>query len=219
MLLIDILKEYLLIAKHRSLRKKYATPPERWCKGKKGCILLLPGWHETFHAFLHLSDILNKEGFEIHTIENFDSRNKVADLAKLAAKEINSIPSDSIILLSHSKGGIVAKYLLDNFPEIREKVICLISIAVPYGGTITGNLKFHNVHELLPNSSIIKNLQSEVEPSIIYNFYPMWDNHVIPNKSMVFPGTYNKEIKVKGHTRILESDELAQEIISVLDQL
>jgi len=67
---------------------------------------------------------------------------------------------------------------------------------------------------MIPNSEIIQNVLSENKNNgKIINFYPSLDNHVVPNKDLILEGAKNIEMKVVGHTRILEDEELLNEII------
>lgn len=216
MLLLDIIDEYKLIAKTKTLRTVYKNPPENWKEGTKGDIVIVPGWHESWHAFLFLANNLNDNGYKIHVIENFITTNKCAELAKLVADKVTQIDSTNIILLAHSKGGIVAKYALDNHSIIKNNVYKIITIASPFKGTYTGYLSFHNIDELLPDSNIITQLIPEVSNSKVFNFYPKWDNHIIPNKNLRLDGAHNKVIDINGHTRIMEAAELITSLLKIL---
>jgi len=50
----------------------------------------------------------------------------------------------------------------------------------------------------------------------IYNIYPTFDNLVIPNSSLKLDNARNIKIDIVGHTRILESKELLNELDKIL---
>ncbi len=216
MLPVDLVQEYLLIAKHTKRKHAKIAPPQSWCVGDKGHIIIIPGWHGSYHSLFTLADALNKEGFCIHTLQNVHTTDKISAMAEALYQMIISLPKGEVTLIAHSKGGIVEKYLLDNFPDIVSSVKNIISIATPFKGTVFGNLKFHNVEELKPDSDIIKNLKRERIYTNYYNFYPTWDNHVLPNESLLLEGAHNIQININGHTRVLESPELIDKIKAVL---
>lgn len=216
MLFVDIIKEYFLICKLRLAPILYKNKPAHWSLGDKGNIILVPGLHETYHFLYKIADHLNALGYKIHLIENFDPNEKVELLAKKLEKEILNVNMDNIILLSHSKGGLTAKYFLDK-SICSEKVKLSISIAIPYGGSIFGYLPFHSMGELSPSSTLITQLSKDKNNlAKIYNFYPKFDNHIIPNKNLILDGAKNIVIDINGHTRILESELLLKEIVEIL---
>lgn len=216
MLILDIINEYKLIAKYKNLRRTIKNPEEAWSKGTKGDIVIVPGWHETWHAFIYIANILNKEGYRIHVIDDFYTIRTCDELAQLVVKKVKELNGTNIVLLSHSKGGIVAKYALDKYKEIKDNVYKIIAIASPFKGTYTAYLNFHNIDELKPDSKIITELVPEISNSRIYNYYPKWDNHIIPNKNLHLDGAFNKVININGHTRIMESQELGTELLKLL---
>lgn len=216
MLAIDIFKEYIFIHKAKLL-SAFKNKPSSWNKGTKGNAILVPGFYESFHYLWKIADELNKLGYKIHLIEDFKSTDKVEVASEKIEATVRKINKGEIVLIAHSKGGVVSKYFLDN-SKLSTKIKYSISIASPYNGSLLASSGHHNLFELKLGSSLIKNIQSnKTNLKKIYNFYPKFDNHIIPNSSMVLPGAKNKMIDVNCHTRILESDLLIESILNIVD--
>jgi hypothetical protein len=205
--------EYLNIVKKHIEALFFINPPKKWREGTRGDIVLLPGFAETWVFFRTIGNGLNLLGYRIHTIgslgRNFDSIN--VSVAKVK-KFIESNHLQNIILLSHSKGGIIAKTLLDD-PELSMIIKQSISIAVPYRGSFLGYTQILSLHEFTPTSTIIKEVNRlSVNNSKIINLYPKIDNHVIPNKNLLLEGANNICVNIIGHNRVLETKETFEKI-------
>lgn len=212
----DLLHEHYLFLKLKVVSLLKTKTPNEWNTGTRGDMVLIPGFYENYYFLRKIGDDLNKAGYKIHVIPNFDPNEKVHCIYKKLEETIKNIKSNEIILVSHSKGGIVAKYLLDN-SKYSNKVKCSISIATPYGGSVFAHICIQNIFELRPNSKLIKQINENNENlSKIYNFYPVFDNLVVPNQNLLLNGCTNEMIEITGHTRILESNALINRIKSIL---
>lgn len=206
-LIIGFIIEYLLILKIHvvSLGK---TPPAKWSVGNKGDIILVLGFGETWRFLENIGNHLNQLGFRIHTIPEF-SYNTLPISSSVQKLEdfVEYKNLTKVILLSHSKGGLIAKRYIDKGSNAM-KVIRLFSIASPYQGTIWGYLYFFSLFEIAPDSlDIHKILSHTTNNKKIINIYAKWDNHIIPYKNAVLPGAVNKQIDVVGHTRVITAKE------------
>lgn len=217
MIIVDLIKEYALIARLMltSLFKK--SLPEEWKTGDKGDVILIQGLHSTYLALAYVGNFLNSRGYKIHTIPNLTSVETIEQAASKLESTVKSIDKPNLILVSHSKGGLISKYFLDHSQQ-NNKVRYSFSIATPYSGSLLGMTKIHNIHELGLKSSLILDLgKNKQNVSKIVNFYPKFDNHVIPNKSLLLDGATNIPIDVNGHTNILTSTQLTEQLGALLD--
>jgi triacylglycerol esterase/lipase EstA (alpha/beta hydrolase family) len=206
MLLINIIQDYLLILRYK-LSGLILTLPKNYKKGEKGDILLIVGFNGVWTSLKTIADEFNKQGYRIH----FPQFNTHASLQKITEDINQYIESKKIkefSIISHSKGGIVSRLLLD---ELNTKINKVFNIATPNEGTIFGYIPLFNLHELKPNSRLIKTLKA-LKVKKIVNIYSRFDNHVIPNSSLRLEGSTNIKVNVVGHTRILESKETLIEI-------
>ncbi len=205
--------EYLLILKNFV---NYNPLPQSWRNGTRGNVLLLPGVYENAHFFLQLGSELNTNGFRVHQIDSLVNQSMSVDQYCTTIKQfINNNQLNKVILLAHSKGGLIAKSLLID-PSINKKIFKTICIATPFGGSWLSKL-IPGGRDLAPNSSLIKKLDSNKQYNhLIHNLYPIFDNHVIPNRHLFLQGAKNYQVDVIGHTRILENKETINLIKKIL---
>ena len=199
--------EYLLIVKLK-LAGLSSTIPASWLQGSKNPVVVIPGFHETFWFLKKLVVFFNFRGYPIHIISPFISTDTVFNLSMLVGDYIKNNNLNDVILLTHSKGGVISKHMICNNPDINSRVSKVIAVATPFNGTLLGYLHFDNAHELKPTNSVITQLQSNTSVNKKFiSLYPLVDNHILPNNSSILQGAENIQIPVIGHTIILESDK------------
>ncbi|MCA9392473.1 hypothetical protein KC614_04750 [candidate division WWE3 bacterium] len=214
--LFDLIKEYALIGYFKILPFVHKTTPDAWNHGDKGDVVLIPGLHETAFSLLKVGNVLNVLGYRIHTIPDFSSIAPVQKIHERLENVVKSLDGEEIILVSHSKGGVVARYFLTQSP-LADRVKSAVTISAPHHGSLFGKLQYHNLHELDHNSEVLMTINDSPDHAKkIINIYPRLDNHVLPNRNLLLDGAKNIEIDIVGHTRILASDKLFDELIRVL---
>lgn len=216
-LLYDFVLEYLLIGKLHLQSILMSKSSASWSKGNKGDVILIPGFNSTWVSLQTIADNLNKLGYRIHTIQEFNSNFLLIDkCVKILDKYIKDNDLKDVVLLSHSKGGIIAKRFMDTAKN-GNKVRHSISIATPYNGTLFGHLRALSLKEFMPSNKVIKDVIGiKTNNHKIINLYAEFDNHIIPNKNAILSGARNIMVSVVGHTRILESQSTIQEINKLL---
>lgn len=207
--------DYFLVLSLHIKSLIYKSPPVAWKKGKKGDVVLLQGFGET-RLFLKTADELNRTGYRIHVINELNYNHlPIKKCSEIVEKYIEDNKLKDVILLSHSKGGIMGKYFLDN-SKLSSNVKCLISIATPYKGSFLSCLRILYLNEFSPKSEIINSLKKPINGNKILNLYPIIDTLIIPNKANICYGAKNICINTIGHARVLESKQTQEEIIKFL---
>jgi len=214
-MLIDFIKEYLLIAKLIMQSLYIKSPPENWSKGKLGNIFIIQDFNETFLPLKYLGDQLNKAGYRIYSCD-FNSRKPIKEIASIVKKNLKKLKLGDVIFLTHSKGGLIAKYLLDNDEYCRKIIKIVFAIASPFLGTNWGYLRIANLFELIPGSNILNQLNSKTNNNYkIISILPSHDDFV-PKSSMHLKGATIIHTKVIGHTRTLINSETSEIILKIL---
>lgn len=213
-MLSNLINEYWLII--RNLIYGFLSPlPGSWSEGTGGDVILIPGLHERLPFLKTIGNYLNNLGYRIHYISDLKTNTLSVNQEYLILKNyITTHRFTRLNILTHSKGGLVAKYLI-NDSQIFPLLDKVITIACPHYGSWASVL-FPSSWELIPPSRVIKNLLIDKKGlKKITNIYPQTDNHIIPNSSLYLPGAKNIQLPIFGHTRILES----QELMKLLSQL
>lgn len=212
---LEIVDNYQLVLRRqvRSLASK--DPPANWKVGTNREVLLLPGFLETWIFMEIIGNHLNKKGYRVHVVKELKRNTApVEEQMKFVEKYVSQNKLKNLIIISHSKGGIIARYLLNSSPA-SESVTRIITIASPHQGTKFAKLKILNLTELIPQSKLLKQLSKQNYLSKITNIYPSFDSTVIPNENLILEGASNIKLKTAGHTKILES----KETLNLLDKI
>lgn len=112
---------------------------------------------------------------------SYDSSNKIEDNASLLSKKINNILKEyyppqyeyvepcangKVILITHSMGGLIARYMLVHNQDIREKVARVICLGTPHLGAPIANIIYFLQKELDILSGKINKLEGEINKTI-----------------------------------------------------
>lgn len=206
--IIGFLEEYVLIIRKQVETFILRTPPASWQSGTKGDVILIQGFAETWVFLKIVGDRLNTLGYRIHVIHTLGRNLDPVEVGLQKVQEYIDVKSlDHCILLSHSKGGIIAKLLVDD-PKYSAKILQVINIAVPYGGTVWGRLHVLSLHQQKHDSIVTRQVKKSMSNnSKIINIFPRLDNHVLPHANTFLEGAKNIQVDMIGHTRILDSLE------------
>lgn len=201
---------------------KNPNPPERYTKNpkRKQHMILVPGIFSTWGGMKKLADYVSSNGYAIHVIKALGEELKdIPTSAEIVTSYIENNQLSNIILLSHSKGGIIGKYLLENLNK-NQSVIGMISIATPYVGTsVARYFPFKRIREFDTDSDLIKSMEANsFENHKIIAIYAKIDEADTLG-GYLKGAKENIELDVNGHIRILFNDKLLKTVIVSIDKL
>lgn len=87
--------------------------PARYSTGSKVPVVLLPGIYETWFFLEPLARVLHDAGHPVHTVPGL--RYNLADLddsSRLVAERLAVLDLDRVVIVAHSKGGLIGKHLM-----------------------------------------------------------------------------------------------------------
>ncbi|NLC70006.1 MAG: alpha/beta fold hydrolase [Desulfuromonadaceae bacterium] len=188
-------------------------------------IVLLHGLFENQGCLLPLKRRLQLAGFlNIHSI-SLPSWHNAEYLTERVAKKVDELRHATglsrVHLIGHSMGGILAR----NFIQIRggeKKVASCVLIGVPNEGSRLAPFALSPLGRLLiPESEFLRRLaESPLPPQIpMISIYSRHDNFVQPAANAHLAGAVNVELRGLGHTSLLYSSEVHNEVISFLRRL
>jgi triacylglycerol lipase len=193
-------------------------PVERYPGGERAPVLLLPGVYETWQFLRPLADRLYELGHPIHTLPELGyNRRPIAASATMGAAYLERLDLRNVILIGHSKGGIIGKRMMVA-DDAAGRVSRLIAVCSPFGGSslarFAPNPALRAFH---PRNELIVQLAQEREANAkIVSIFSRLDP-LIPNGSRL-DGAENVELSIVGHFRPLTSDQLFSEIGRVLGE-
>lgn len=171
-------------------------------------ILLIPGVYETWHFLEAVGRRLVGLGHPVHTVPGF-GRNlaPIAEMAKLASDYLVEHDLRDVVIVAHSKGGLIGKTLM--LTDVGEaRVRSMVAINSPFGGSDYAHLvPIRTLREFVPTHKTIVSLAASAEVNArITSIYSAWDP-IVPNGSRL-DGATNLELPVSGHFRILDRPDL-----------
>lgn len=125
-----------------------------------------------------------------------------------------------VILVAHSKGGLIGKYLLSHLNN-DNRVLGLISIATPFSGSSMAKLiPLDPIKELHVDSQIIHNLEKnkDVNHKII-SISPAYDNHVWSEQGSFLEGAHNIKVNVHGHHKVVYDEKVQKIVLDSIEKL
>jgi hypothetical protein len=182
-------------------------PPGSWVAGDRAPVVLLPGTYETWHLLAAIGDALHADGHPVHVVETIgDNRRAIPWVAAEVGRVLADRGLRDVVLVSHSKGGIVGKALLVEelgLPAAERRVARLVAIAAPFAGSSMARLvPAGALRAFRPGDPLLARLAAErAADARIVSVAPRVDPH-IPEGSRLEGAAY-VEIDVVGHFRVL----------------
>lgn len=211
---------YLFLGK--LLMTVYKNPPKDYLGfviKDKNPVILIPGTSNKWGFLKRLSDTISRLGHPVYIVDKlglnlFD----IPTSAKIVREIIDKNNLKKVILLGHSKGGVIGKYILIHENK-GQRISRLIAIAAPFSGTsIVDYLRYKSGIEMSPKSKIIKALNSNSKVnSKIVSIMPTFDNHVWSKKESYLKGALNIKVPIKGHHKIVFDKNVIKKIIELIE--
>lgn len=224
--LIDWILDYAHLIRGGALMYLRHRPPKHYLgyivEGKRP-VILIPGVSSRWGFLKPLGDYISLKGHPTYVIPKLGNNLKdIPTSAKLVRELIDEEKIKGAVIVAHSKGGLIGKYLLE-FHNQDNRVKGVVSIATPYAGSALANLVpwRHAYRELRVDSEIIKKLKGhkEVNKKII-SIIPEFDNHVWAERGSFLEGALdNVVVPVRGHHKVVYDKLVWRKIDEAIDRL
>lgn len=181
-------------------------------KPRQIAVVIIPGVYEPWRFMEPLTSKLYDSGFPVHVIDELGYNVNNIPTSALALKGyIEHIGAERIVLIAHSKGGLIGKYFLSHY-NTDGTVERLIALNTPFSGSVYASFTwFWILRVFSPRNKLVKELLNDVASNQkITSIYSVYDPY-IPSGSRL-EGAENVCINSVGHFRII-SDKSAQAAI------
>ncbi len=218
------MRDYIYVIHRQSQTFIFREPPKHYLgyiEEDKIPIILIPGLFEKWHFLKAIADPLSLKGHPVYVIEHLKyNSTEIPRAAKLVRELIEQKNLKEVVIIAHSKGGLIGKYLLTFYNE-DERTKRLITIASPFAGSaITKFFSHKAVRELSPDSDIIKDLHKEKKANgKITSIYGVFDNHVWPESSCHLKGAKNIQVKTYGHHKMLSDKRVIEAVMAQVGEV
>lgn len=201
----------------------YRNPPKHYLNyviEGKNPIILIPGIANRWGFLKKLGDSISLRGHPVHVVRELNlNLFDIPASAKIVRKIIDENNLKKIIIIGHSKGGLIGKYLLIH-NNIDNRIIGLITIGAPFSGSILAkNSPRKSSKDLIPESAMLRTLSSHKEVNVkIISIMPAFDNHVWHRKGSYLEGATNITVLTKGHHKIVFDETAINKVIESIEK-
>jgi triacylglycerol lipase len=188
------------------------APSARYREGDLAPVLLLPGVYETWQFLRVVADRLNSLGHPIHTLPQLGyNLLTIAESASLAQRYLNERNLVGVVIVAHSKGGLIAKHMMVT-DDVDGRIDSLIAINTPFGGSALADwAPVRTLRAFSPRDETVMTLAANRAANArITSIYSRLDP-LIPDGSDL-DGATNIRLSMVGHFRPLGSAALLTEI-------
>ncbi|MHA7279302.1 esterase/lipase family protein [Arthrobacter sp. MDT2-2] len=195
---------------------RYLTPAPGAPEGKVP-VLLIPGIYETWQFMRPIADHLHRAGHPVHVVQKLGyNRGTVEAMALLAAGYLEEHDLTDVVVVAHSKGGLIGKFLM-TMSSIAPRITRLVAINTPFSGSIYANFfLLPSIRAFSPRDRTLRALLANLEINAhITSIYGRFDPH-IPGGSFV-EGARNIQLDTMGHFRPIADTRVLQEIDRALE--
>ena len=196
------IKDYRWIVRTQA-RATRLDDASAWGHGPDVPVLLLPGVYETWAVMESLARALHEAGHPVHTVPALGfNAGPLAGSAHLVVKRILELGLDRVVLVAHSKGGLVGKGVLGD-SSVAHRVAGLVTVNTPFGGSALAYVfPTRAVLALRPSAEMVRALSTRVDVhGKIASLSAPFDPHVPGGGEL--PGAVNIHLPVDGHFRPL----------------
>lgn len=198
--------------------------PRRWRTGEY-TVVMIAGLATNWRFMWQLGDALSRAGFRVEVLPQLGRM--TADVADLATEVMRALRASEydrpVVLVTHSKGGLVAKRVLLRDPEC-ELVAGAVTLSAPFQGAVAARLvrgefrSLRNVVKMRPGTPSTLEFAGRSEAnSRIVTIAPLIDE--IVGKRGPLPGARNIAVSAIGHNRLLAMPRVQQLVIREVRRL
>jgi alpha-beta hydrolase superfamily lysophospholipase len=185
------------------VRSVSPTTVDDYRTGDKQVVVVLPGVYETWPFLRPLMDALHERGHPVLVVAELKHNLRpVPESARVVIDVLAREGLDRVLLLSHSKGGLIGKYAMTNLDD-EHRIDRMIAIATPFSGSAYARFAparhlrwFRAVDPVV--AALIRDVETNRRITSIYGVF----DTMIPGGSEL-PGATNVRLPVGGHFAIL----------------
>ena len=148
--------------------------------GPRTPILLIPGVYENWRFMQPIAAHLYRAGHPVHVLDKLGyNTGAIPAMAVIVGEYLDSLDLRDVVLIAHSKGGLIAKQVLGS-PETAHRVRHVIAINTPYSGSKYANLfLLPSVRMFSPKGVVIRQLALNLAINRqISSLYSVFDPHI-----------------------------------------
>lgn len=212
--------DYCYVALWRIHDKVFKADIARYKNGRsdKPAVILLPGIYEHWQFMKPLADSIDGVGYRLYIVEQLGyNAHSVEVSAAVVERYIQTAGVGDYVIVAHSKGGLIGKYVMAR--EAGAHCKGMIAINTPFNGSLYAKLFLMGPLKMFsPNSKTIQYLRSQrALNKKIVSIYGLFDPH-IPGGSKL-AGATNMQLPVRGHFKVISHPKVKAAVLQQLTRL
>jgi pimeloyl-ACP methyl ester carboxylesterase len=187
---------------------------ESFRSGEGTPIVVLPGIYETWRFLQPLVTALHERGHPVHVVALLNRNERpVAELASAVETYLEAEHLTDVVLLAHSKGGLVGKQVMVG--QSGERVRGMVAVATPFGGSRYARLMpAPTLRIFSPRDATIVALARELDVNErVTSVFASFDPHIPEGSELA--GAKNVRLQTGGHFRILADPRVIAEVAAM----
>ncbi|WP_295838123.1 alpha/beta hydrolase [uncultured Microbacterium sp.] len=191
--------------------------PDDLARGEGTPLVLLPGIYETWRFLEPLARVLHDRGHPVHAVTALgDNRRPIAEAAGRVAALLIERGLDDVVLVAHSKGGLIGKHVMA-FDPAGERVRAMVAVATPFGGSRYSSLMpTPSLRAFRSGDATMRALAAAAEANArITSVYGAFDPHIPEGSELA--GARNVRLDGGGHFRVLADPRVIAEVVRVAE--
>lgn len=195
------------------------TDPDHYRRKGAPSIILIPGIYENWHFMKPVIEILFANNYDVHVIDRLKyNRGTVEDMAAIVDAYITQHDIANVVLVTHSKGGLIGKYLLVTH-NTNGYIKGLIALHAPFSGSRYAYLSpLKSLRSFTPHSKILTMLAKDtIANKNIISLYGIFDPHIPGGSSL--DGARNIKLPTYGHFRTLNDPRVHATILQCIQSI
>lgn len=212
-------RDYAAAARWQAAAVRRRDDPDAWAHPERPVgppVVLLPGVYEPWRFLQPVGSFLHARGVRVHVVAGLGlQRRPLEEAARAVAAFLAERDLQGVVLVAHSKGGLVGKQLMAR-RDPDGRVARLVAVNTPFDGSALARWTLGpTLRALRPSDPSIRALAAEVAVNErIVHVQSRWDPHV-PGGALV-PGARAVELATPGHFLPLVDPVLRDVLVEVL---
>ncbi|MEU1973014.1 alpha/beta fold hydrolase [Microbacterium sp. NPDC019599] len=188
---------------------------EDFASGEDRPIVIIPGVWEPWGFMRPVIDALKDAGHPVHVVPALGRNSRpVADAARVVAGFVADNDLTDVVLVAHSKGGLVGKYLMSELDD-EHRITGMVAICTPFAGSDYARfMTSRTLRAFSPNDPTTLMLQKNLEVNArITTIAGIFDPHI--PRIVELEGAANVRVEDGGHFRLLAHPDVLRAVVEV----
>ena len=206
---------YAVLAQLRALTRRRSAAEFR--SGSLAPVVVIPGVYESWRFLTPLVVALHARGHPVHVVEPLrHNRMPFSAGADLVAELLETRELRDVVLVAHSKGGLIGKRAM-SLPAAARRVHGMVAVATPFGGSRYARfLAAPTLRAFSPRDAALRALAQATEVNArIVSVYARFDPHIPEGSELL--GARNVVLETGGHFRVLAHPRVIAEVAALAE--